>query len=381
MYKLLVTACVLTLAIPPASASQGAQPPASQSPASASPQVAAQAPAPAAAATPEPKTEIIEQILVKVNGEIITKSELEARQVAALRQRGQQMPDDELKKAIADITPDLLVDAVDEMLMLQRGKELGYKVTDEQFARVLENIRKENKLEDEAQFLAALKQEGMDLPGLRRNIEKSMIINQVQQVEVAGRLSVTEDEATAYYSAHKDEFTTPSQITLRELTVQVPTDGKTVNVGLEEAAKAKAEGALARARKGESFEALVAEVSDSPSKANGGLVGPLNEDELTPEIRKFISGLKPGALSDVFRTTSGWAILKLESATPSEIKTLAQAREQISSKVFEEKRREEFVRYTQKLRAQAIIDWKNEEMHKLFNARIAAPAAPRAAAR
>jgi peptidyl-prolyl cis-trans isomerase SurA len=380
------TALVLVLGLPALAASQTGAPagqaavsassaqassPASQSPASASPQ--AVVPTPAIVPKPEPKTEILEQILVKVNGEILTKTDLEERQVGALRQRGQQMADDELKKAIAQITPDLIVDAVDEMLMLQRGKELGYKVTDEQFKRVLENIRKENKLEDEAQFLAALKQEGLDLPALRKNIERSMVVNQVRQVEIAGRLNVTEDEAVAYYGAHKAEFTTPSQITLRELMVQVPTDGKTVNVGLDEAAKAKTEAALARARTGESFETLVTELSDSPSKANGGLVGPLNEDELTPEIRKLIGGLKPGQVTDVFRTTAGWGILKLETATKTEVKTLEQAREEISGKVFDAKQREEFVKYIQKLRAQAIIDWKNEEMHKLFNARVAAP--------
>jgi parvulin-like peptidyl-prolyl isomerase len=362
MHKYTVTAAlVLALGIPAMASAQGV----------------AQVPTPATAAKPEPTTELLEQILVKVNGEILTKTDLEGRQVVALRQRGQQMPDDELKKAIAQITPDLLVDAVDEMLMLQRGKELGYKVTDEQFKRVLDNIRKENKLEDEAQFLAALKQEGMDLAALRKNIERSMIINQVQQVEVTGRLNVTEDEAVAYYGAHQDEFTTPSQITLRELTVQVQTDGKTINVGLDDAAKAKTEAALVRARNGESFEALVTELSDSPSKANGGLVGPLNENELTPDIRKLITGLKPGQVTDVFRTSAGWAILRLETATKSETKTLEQAREDIANKVFEAKRREEFAKYVQKLRAQAIIEWKNEEMHRLFNARVGAPVAPK----
>jgi peptidyl-prolyl cis-trans isomerase SurA len=371
----MAAALVLALGIPASTSAQAVA--ASGQAAVSAPPANAQAPVPASVPKPEPKIEILEQILVKVNGEILTKTDLEGRQVVALRQRGPQMADDELKKAIAEVTPELLVDAVDEILMLQRGKELGYKVTDEQFKRVLENIRKENKLDDDAQFLAALKQEGLDLAALRKNIERSMIINQVQQVEVTGRLNVTEDEAVAYYGAHKDEFTTPSQITLRELMVQVKTDGKTVNVGLDEAAKAKTEAALARARKGESFEALVTELSDSPSKASGGLVGPLNEDELTPDIRKLIAGLQPGQVTNVFRTTAGWGFLKLETATKTEIKTLEQAREEISNKVFEAKRREEYVRYIQKLRAQAIIDWKNEEMHKLFNVRVAGPVAPK----
>src|SRR5262245_36087754 len=80
------------------------------------------------------RAEIIEQILVKVNGEIFTKTDLETRQIAILRQRGEQIdPKDtsnaQLRKALDDITPKIMVDAVEEMLIVQRGKELGYKLT------------------------------------------------------------------------------------------------------------------------------------------------------------------------------------------------------------------------------------------------------------
>src|SRR5689334_8774100 len=89
------------------------------------------------------RAEIIEQILVKVNGEIFTKSDLEQRQVAVLRQKGQAFdlksdPNNlQLHKALDEITPQIMVDAVDEMLIVQRGKELGYKLSDEQFTSVV----------------------------------------------------------------------------------------------------------------------------------------------------------------------------------------------------------------------------------------------------
>jgi len=337
---------------------------------------AVQKPAVPPSASTGGKVEIIEQVLVKVNGEIITKTELENRQVAALRQRAQQLSDDDLKKAIAAITPDILVDAVDELLLLQRGKELGYKVTDEQFKRVLENIRKENKLESDEQFAAALKQEGISLEQLRKNLEKQMVINQVQQVEVAGKVGISETEAQAYYDEHKNEFTTPASLTLRELLVAVKTDGANVSVAVDDAAKAKAEALLARARAGESFAALVAEASEAPSKANGGLVGPLSAGELDPGVLKLIDGLKPGAVTDVFKTGGGYALLQLETSTPPVVKSFEAARDDIAQKVYESKRNAEFGRYLAKLRSQAIIEWKNEEMHKLWMARTTAAALP-----
>src|SRR5207247_1859781 len=122
------------------------------------------------------RAEIIEQILVKVNGDIFTKTDLEQRQVAALRQKGQQFDlksdpgNQQLRKALDEITPQIMVDAVDEMVIVQRGKELGYKLSDDQFKKVIDDIRRENKIETDEQFQAALKAENMTMADLRRNL-------------------------------------------------------------------------------------------------------------------------------------------------------------------------------------------------------------------
>src|ERR1051326_6325891 len=174
------------------------------------------------------RAEIIEQILVKVNGEIFTKSDLEQRQIAALRQKGQPIdlksdPNNvQLRKALDEITPQIMVDAVDEMLIVQRGKELGYKLSDEQFKSVVDNIKKENKIETEEQFQAALKSENMTMADLRKSLERSMIVQRVQQNEVIGKIGVSEDEARGYYESHKNEFTKLPTVTLREILAAVP---------------------------------------------------------------------------------------------------------------------------------------------------------------
>src|ERR1700694_3050634 len=142
------------------------------------------------------RSEVIEQILVKVNGEILTKTDLESRQVQALRARGQSIDlatdrgSAELRKALTEITPGLLVSSVDEMLMVQRGKELGYKLTEDQFKRVLDNLKTQNKIENDEQLQAALKQENMTMVDLRRNMERQMLYSNVQQVEVFSRVAV-----------------------------------------------------------------------------------------------------------------------------------------------------------------------------------------------
>lgn len=324
---------------------------------------------------PSAAADILEQVLVKVNGDILTKTEFEQRQVAALRQRQDLGPvsqdSPELRKAVAELTPELILSAVDELLLVQRGRELGYALGDEQFATILENIKKENKLETDEQFQAALKQEGLTLPDLRRSLERQMLISRVQQAEVMGKIAVTEEEAKAYYEKHKDQFTTPSALTLREILVEVPTSEKGVNVAQEDEAKEKIEGIRKRLLDGEPFARLAADLSDAPSKANGGLIGPINSSDLAPALGDMLRKLKPGELTETIRTTRGYQILKLEARTEETVRSFEAARDDISEKVAEEKRRGEMQKYLEKLRAQAIVSWKNDELRKAYEQALA----------
>jgi parvulin-like peptidyl-prolyl isomerase len=78
--------------------------------------------------------------------------------------------------------------------------------------------------------------------------------------------------------------------------------------------------------------------------------------------------MKAGDVSEPVRTTRGYQILKLEAITATNTLPLDQAREQISERVFTDKRKAEFQKYLEKLRAQAIIEWKNEDVKKAFEA-------------
>ena len=174
------------------------------------------------------RADVIEQVLVKVNGEIFTKTDLEARQVDALRELGQEVDpkanlgDAQLRAMLDKVTPQVMAGVVDEMLLLQRGKELGYKLSDEQFTSVLDSIKKDRKLDTEAQFQQALKDSNMSLADLRRSIEKSVVMDRVRQNEVLSKIAISDDEARRYYDAHKSEFTKAQEITLREILVAVP---------------------------------------------------------------------------------------------------------------------------------------------------------------
>jgi parvulin-like peptidyl-prolyl isomerase len=327
--------------------------------------------------------EIVEQILVKVNGEIFTKTDLEARQVAALRQKNVQgdPSDDLLKKELGQVTPQIMVDAVAEMLLIQRAKELGYRLSDEQFKQAVDNIKKEYKLDNDEKFQAALKQENMTMNDLRRQFERQILVQRVEQVEIFGKIAISEDEARKYHQEHLEEFTTPASVTLREVLVALPNDGKGPTAAQEAAVKAKAEKIHALAVAGDNFMKLAEDSSDAPSRANAGLIGPLNMSDLSADVRKVIEPMKSGEITPLIRTSRGFQFFKVETVTAAETVPFEQAREQINERVIGGKRKDEFDKYLTKLKAQAIIEWKNEDVKKAYEEGLAAQGAQGAQAK
>jgi peptidyl-prolyl cis-trans isomerase SurA len=322
--------------------------------------------------------QIIEQVLVKVNGDIITKTDLEERQIAALRERKLNPDilknDEQLKKAIAEVTPQVLVNAIDELLLTQLGREKGLKLSDEQFNRWLSGMRKDQGLEDEKRFQEALKQEGMTLNDVRRNVERQFVLSQVQRDEFGGKLQITEEEARQYYLVHQKEFAEPAAVTLREILIDVPTvnqQGKPmISVGRDDEAAKNAADARARLTAGEDFAKVASEVSSGASKANGGLIGPIAVAELSQDLQKLIENMKPGDITQPIRTNRGYQILKLETSKPAGLRSFDSVRDIVADRVYNERASAEMRKFLDRVRRQAIIVWKNEELRKVYEQHV-----------
>ena len=255
---------------------------------------------------------IIQKVIVKVNGEIFTQTELVQRQVEAVRQENQDPKDvkafqDDAKLAakITEITPAILVDVVDELLMVQRGRELGIRFTDENFKQALENVKKQNNLDDEG-LKKAIIQAGLTLEELRQNFERTYLMQGVQQ-DIMRDMRLTEEETRQYYGKHPEQFMLPATLSLLEIVVNVParTDPTTgqpaTNVAEDDEAKERITKARARVLAGEEFAKVAGEVSEAGSKANGGLVGTVVVDEMVPALRDALNKLKPGEVTEPMR--------------------------------------------------------------------------------
>ncbi|HEY7473626.1 MAG TPA: peptidyl-prolyl cis-trans isomerase [Vicinamibacterales bacterium] len=326
--------------------------------------------------TPVPSN-IIQRIIVKVNGEIFTQTELVQRQVDAIREDNPDVRDpkafqDDAKLAekINALTPALLVAVVDELLLVQRGRELGIRFTDENFKTQVENVKKANNLDEEG-FKKALVQAGLTLAELRANFERAWLQRGVEQTEIMNNMRLTEEETRQYYEKHPEAFMKPATLVLREIVVNVPTETDATgqpatNVAVDEAAKDKITKARARVLAGEDFVKVATEVSDAGSKANGGLVGTVVIDEMQPAVREALAKLKPGDVSEPLRFPSGYRIFKVDSRAAAAVEPFDQVRDAIAQKIYQERLGGEMKKYIEKLRAQALIEWKDENYRKQY---------------
>lgn len=361
---------------PPQTTAQGAQ-------TGKTPDTPAVPPVSTEAPVPSAHGRIIQRVIVKVNGDIFTQTDLEQEQINALRDKNRTVskPEDlqndaTLKAALLEVTPDLLVDVVDEMLLTDHGREQGYKLTDSQYQDVLNNLKKSNNVDD-AGLKAAMAQEGLTIESYRKIVEKQWLRKEIMQREIMQKASITDEEAHQYYDAHHDEFMTPATVTLREIliaipTVASPTGGQpSFNAAAADEAKTKADAARDRVVKGEEFAKVAADVSDSPSKTSGGLIGPVQLDDMAPTLKEAIDKLPQGGVTEPMRVQRGYQLFYVEARADRSLQPFDKVRDDIAQKVYSSRMDVEMEKFLQKLRTQAIIEWHDDGLKAMYDKRLA----------
>lgn len=304
---------------------------------------------------------ILEQIVVTVNGDVITKTDIDER----LRVMG--APADAIA-AGAGVDPALLTrvlrDAVDERLMTARAAELGLVVRDDDVDRVLATIRQESQVESEQAFSELLKREGMTLEILRATTRRQLLIEQVRQ-HLYRRLSVTNDEALRYFDAHRPELARHAAVTFREVRVVVPRPGAVPDRERDRAI-VKVVAAGDRLAAGAEFDTVVREFSESASKASGGRVGPVDPEDLEPFVRSALAALRPGAISAPVETSEGYVFVILEGSEKAGAPTFHESRTWIVETLLTRKQRTALGDLLARLRGSAMLRWKRHDLQAAY---------------
>jgi parvulin-like peptidyl-prolyl isomerase len=296
---------------------------------------------------------IVEQIIAKVNGDIITRSDLaRARQEleANLRQRG--LPPARIAEALAQAEKDLLRDKIDNLLLIQRGKELNINV-DTEVTKYIGQIQSENKIADPEKFQQWIRENtGMAYEDFRAELRNSFLSQRVLAQEVYSKVNIPRRQIEEYYEKNKESFIRKERVILREILVSTQ--------GMDEAgiaaAEKKAREIAARARKGERFTDLVREFSESVTARQGGLLDPFEKGVLDPQIEKLVWDKEKGYVTDPVRVPAGWLILRVEDHQKEGLAELSEVegeiREKLASEIMAPKIRE----YLSDLRRNSFIE-------------------------
>jgi len=296
---------------------------------------------------------IVEQIIAKVNGDIITRSDLaRARQEleANLRQRG--LPPALIAEALAQAEKDLLRDKIDNLLLIQRGKELNINV-DIEVTKYIGQIQSENKIADPEKFQQWIRENtGMAYEDFRAELRNSFLSQRVLAQEVYSKVNIPRRQIEEYYEKNKESFIRKERVILREILVSTQ--------GMDEAgiaaAEKKAREIAARARKGERFTDLVREFSESVTARQGGLLDPFEKGVLDPQIEKLVWDKEKGYVTDPVRVPAGWLILRVEDHQKEGLAELSEVegeiREKLASEIMAPKIRE----YLSELRRNSFIE-------------------------
>jgi len=299
---------------------------------------------------------VVEEIVAKVNGDIVTRSEVDRsrRQLqSAIQQQG--MTGAEAERIYQERSKDILRERIDELLLVQKAKELSINV-DPDVSKYLADIQKRTNIADPDKFQQFVREQtGQSYEDYKADIKNNMLRERVIRQEVGGRINVPQAEVQKYYNEHKSEFVREEQVFLREILIS--TEGKD-DKGIA-AAEKKARDVVARARKGERFGDLARDNSDAVTAQQDGELGAFKRGALNPQIEKIVFDQERGYVTDPIRVANGFLILKVEEKHKPGQATLEEVQNQIMDTLFRPRMEPAVREYLTKLRQDAFLEIKD----------------------
>lgn len=293
---------------------------------------------------------VLEEIVARVNNEIITRADLERSWQLLRRELSDKFTGAALEEKFKVEEPNLLRDLIDQSLLVQRGTDLGLSVESEVIKR-LDKIRQDMGVATMEDLERAVAAQGMDFEDFRLQLRNQILTQMVVQREVAGRVMVNAEEVRQYYLQHREELAQPERVHLREILVS--TQGRKP----EEipAREERVREVLAKIRQGGKFEELARTYSDAPTAADGGDLGYFEPARLAPEIQAVIGKLREGGVSDPLRTSQGFLILQVVEHLPAGIPPFEKIESELTQKLYYEQVQPAMRDYLSNLRREAFV--------------------------
>jgi peptidyl-prolyl cis-trans isomerase SurA len=251
-------------------------------------------------------------IVAVVNQELVTAGEVEQRVQRAVQmssRSGNRLPPmDELRRMA-------LESLIEDRVIVTHARESGVRIDEPEIDRAVQGVAAQNQLTQE-QLRERLRADGVDYARFRANLRDQMLVERVREREVYQRIRVTDAEVDEVIDEQRRAAKVEAEVNIAQILVTVPEGADEATVA---ARRARAEGALARVRGGEPFDAVARELSEDGNRQNGGEIG-LRPVSRLPDL--FIEGVRTVNAGQVkptlIRSGAGFHVLKLiERREPS----------------------------------------------------------------
>jgi parvulin-like peptidyl-prolyl isomerase len=311
----------------------------------------------AATDRPDPQVHLVEEIVAKVNGEIITRGGLAKQReeiTADLTQQG--LSGDALQTAVNQRVADALRDQIDQLLLVQKGKELGINV-DADVNRKIAEIQLDSKIADTEKFHQWLEEQlhGVSFVDFKQQTKNQFLTQRVISEEVYRNITIPQSDVQKYYDAHKPEFIRQEMVALSEILVSVG-DGSPAKVA---AAEKKAKGLVDRARKGEKFSDLARQYSDAATATSDGELGNFKRGDLAKDIDDIVfKQNNKGSVTDPIRRPAGFEIYRVQEHYAAGQASLDEVQNEITNKLMEPLVKPKLRAYLTQLRVNAFLEIK-----------------------
>ena len=268
---------------------------------------------------------VVEEIVAWVNGQIITRSELQEREGQVMAQLSSRFVGDELDQQVDRMKKNLLSDMIRELILLQRAEILGLEL-DKVYQQALTQLKEQQGIKTQEELDQVLKQEGISKDELRTTLLRFNVPDIMINLEVREKINVTDQEISDYFAQHKEDFRVEESFTVQEIVLtpegRTPEELDKLAAAVEDEVKA-----------GTAFNELVVKYSQAPSRFQDGEIGPFKRGDLAPQIETVALALKPGEVSAPIVTKAGIHIIKMKTYVTAKDPALEDARKDITAKL------------------------------------------------
>jgi peptidyl-prolyl cis-trans isomerase SurA len=311
---------------------------------------------PALTCLAQTKSVVVEEVIARVNNEVITRSDL-GRARSELRQEAQQdcskCTPEEINQRVAAEDKNTLRDLIDNSLLVQRGKDSGVNVEADVIKR-LDEIRIQNNIPSMEELETQIDKSGISFEDFKNNIRNQLLQQEVIRHEVGSKIILDHAQVQQYYEQHKSEFVRAEQVTLREIFVSTEGKPESEIPGLRK----KADDLLQRVKNGEDFGELAKHFSDGSTAKQGGDLGRFEHGQLAPNIEQAVFGLQRLQTTDVIPTKTGFLILQVGEHYAAGQQPEEKVDNEISDRLYNERLRPTLRGYLEMLREESYVSVK-----------------------